>query len=138
MAQAEAVQGWGRKRRSGNSLEKQQERNERRARPFPAHRDEPSSLAQRGEGKGERHGHGSSVQDPATLCVPAPQLEELLVPHSIQIKGQSTGRDLDHPEAALGSHQPRELQPGAHAGTNASVGKGPSPCAASWGDKGTL
>lgn len=81
-AQAEAVQGRGQKRRSGNSLEKQQQRNKRRARPFPAHRDELSSLAQWGEGKGERHGQGSAVRDPATLCVPVPQLEELLVPQN--------------------------------------------------------
>lgn len=60
------------------------------------------------------------------------------MPHNTQIKCQSTGRGMGHPWAALGSHRPRELQPGAHAGTNASVGKWPSPCAAPWGDKGSL
>lgn len=84
------------------------------------------------------HGHGSAVQEPAPLCVPAPELEELLVPHNTQIKCQSTGRGMGHPWAALGSHRPWELQPGAHAGTNARVGKWPSPCAAPWGDKGSL
>lgn len=97
VAHVEAVQG--RKRRSGNSLEKQQEPNKRNARPFPAHQDELPSLAQRREGNRERHGHGAAVQDPATLCVPAPELQERVVPHNTQMQCQSTGRDLGNPRA---------------------------------------
>lgn len=47
--------------------------NKRRVRPFPAHRDGLSSLAQRGEGNGDWHGHSHPLCPCPGSCPTTPK-----------------------------------------------------------------
>lgn len=108
---------------------KQRSENQKQA-PCPAFPGAPGWALQPGTaGRGER---GLARAQPPSVSLPR------LVSHNTQTERQSTGRDLGHPRAAMGSHCPWEMQPGAHLGQTPALESGRAPRAASWGDKGSL